>query len=137
MNVRPKHYSWTEFYDYNIDLGEYLFSNKMLWRRFTAVHSTGTRIEQLSRGFSTGKKRLLRNLRDQRSWFQNPMMAAYLKGQSDTVPELFSSRIESNLGWLWPWLPEGAITHDPNAALKSVGTEVDATLELKAGTTGL
>jgi len=137
MNVGPKNYTWTEFYDHTIDLVEYLFSNRMLWRRFRAVHSMGTRIEQLSRGVSTGKKRLLRNLVDQRSWFKDPSTAKYLKGRTDEVPEVFSRRIESSLGWLWKWLPEGAINHDPNAALKSLGSEADLQIELKAGKTGL
>ncbi|MFH1619210.1 MAG: hypothetical protein ABIG11_04830, partial [bacterium] len=27
--------------------------------------------------------------------------------------------LKKDLGWLWNWLPKGAVRHDPNAYLKS------------------
>ncbi len=37
MNVRPKGYSWPEFYDYLIDLSKYSFSWRAIYNRFRAI----------------------------------------------------------------------------------------------------
>jgi len=34
MNIKPKNYDWVDFYDKVIDLTEYTFSPRMLYRRF-------------------------------------------------------------------------------------------------------
>jgi hypothetical protein len=39
------------------------------------------------------------------------------------VPRYYVDQVKDDLGPLWKWLPRGAMIHDPNAYLKSVGEE--------------
>jgi hypothetical protein len=34
------------------------------------------------------------------------------------LPPFYLERVKKDLGSLWPWLPEGAIYHDPHAYMK-------------------
>jgi hypothetical protein len=40
-----------------------------------------------------------------------------MEGQTDRLPEFYSSRIKHELGPAYDYLPDGALTHDPNAYL--------------------
>ena len=40
MNVRPKNYSWPEFYDHVIELTRYTFSWRAIYERFRAMKAT-------------------------------------------------------------------------------------------------
>jgi len=43
----------------------------------------------------------------------------YVEGQTEVLPPFFRDKVERDLGSLWPWVPEGALRHDPNGYLKS------------------
>jgi hypothetical protein len=44
-----------------------------------------------------------------------------MEGEDDRLPAFYEARIRRDLGHLHPHLPAGAVMHDPNAYLKSVG----------------
>jgi len=45
----------------------------------------------------------------------------YLEGESTELPQFFLDRVRNDLGPLWDYLPEGALEHNPNAYLESIG----------------
>src|SRR5207248_2321913 len=53
MNVRPKNYSWREFYDRVVDLCRYSFSWRSLFNRFRATSGVVSRWLNLLRSVST------------------------------------------------------------------------------------
>jgi hypothetical protein len=42
-----------------------------------------------------------------------------MEGETEQLPEFYAARIRSELGPAYHFLPEGALTHDPNAYLHS------------------
>ena len=53
MNVRPKNYSWAEFYDHVIDLCSYSFSGRAIHRRFRSNREFIPRWMNVVRAMST------------------------------------------------------------------------------------
>ncbi|MGH7900945.1 MAG: radical SAM protein, partial [Thermodesulfobacteriota bacterium] len=119
MNVKPKNYSWTEFYDFLIDLAEHSFSLRSIFNRFLANNSRIPRWMNLVRGISSegsGRLKFYRKIR--RLLGEDRKFRDYFEGETTTLPEFYINIIRKDLGVLWEWLPEGAIYHDPNAYLK-------------------
>jgi len=120
MNVKPKNYSWPEFYDHLIDLVGYSFSYRSIYNRFRLSSSRVPRWLNFMRAISSeGFGRLkfyrkLRHLLDTDRPFRD-----FFEGETDTIPQFYIDIIRKDLGTLWEWLPEGSIYHDPNAYLKS------------------
>lgn len=119
MNVRPKNYSWPQFYDYLIDVTEHAFSRRAMRRRFS--HSTiyTTRWMNVIRAVSNegwGRIRLFKQIRkllDGHRGFRD-----YFEGETTTLPEFYRNLIKKDLGPLWRWLPEGGLEHDVHADLR-------------------
>lgn len=122
-NVRPKNYTWPELFGYTTDLLEFTFSHAANWRRFKAVKHTGTCLEQLMRGVSSGRGHKHRNMRMLRDWSADPQVRRYFEGETMELPWFYVDPIRKDLRGLWDWLPEGAIYHDPNTYLKSLDGE--------------
>jgi len=120
MNVKPKNYSWPEFYDHLIDLAEYSFSWRSIYNRFRATTSRIPRWMNLMRavsseGFGRIKfYRKVRSLLDADRKFRD-----YFEGETIVLPQFYASIIKKDLGKLWEWLPSGALYHDPNAYLNA------------------
>ncbi|HEX6670107.1 MAG TPA: hypothetical protein VF061_11135, partial [Gemmatimonadales bacterium] len=55
----------------------------------------------------------------------------FMEGEEQALPPFYQARIQRDLGELHRHLPDGAVMHDPNAYLKSVG---QATITPIAGT---
>ena len=49
------------------------------------------------------------------------------------LPDFFVNPVREDLGWLWEWLPEGVLYHDPYAYLKSLNGQATQTTEVHAG----
>ncbi len=122
MNVRPLHYSWTEFYDRLVDVFEYAFSRRALLRRFVANRDVVPRVEQVFRAVSSEWRNRIAYHRKMRGWLDDPHFRRFFEGETDVIPSRFVETVKRHLGPLWQWLPEGALSHDPNAYLNS-GTE--------------
>jgi orotidine-5'-phosphate decarboxylase len=120
MNVRPKNYSWTEFYDHVIGLTSYSFSWRSIINRFRANTSRIPRWMNLIRAISSegfGRLKFYRKVRcllDENRSFRD-----FFEGETTILPGFYIDIIKRDLGPLWEWLPEGAMYHDPNAYLKS------------------
>lgn len=120
MNVKPRNYSWPEFYDHVIDVSAHSFSWRSIANRFRA---TTTRIPKWmnfvraisSEGFGRLKfYRKVRHLLEEDRAFRD-----YFEGETTELPQFYYNMIKRDLRELWEWLPEEAIHHDPYAYLTS------------------
>ena len=128
MNVRPANYTWPDFYDKLIDLSKYSFSWKAIGRRFAATPGAIPRWLNVVRAVSTeGFGRIeyhttIRGLLD-----SDRSVRAYLEGETTVLPEFYRARIEHDLGPMYQYLPEGGLSHDPHAYLKSQAADTPLT----------
>jgi hypothetical protein len=124
MNVRPKNYTWPTFYDRVVDLTRDSFSWSRIGRRFSANRGSVPRWMNVMRAVSSegfGRARYHATIR--RLLETDVTMRRFFDGESDTIPAFYEERVKRDLGTLWEALPDGAMTHDPNAYMKSLATE--------------
>lgn len=120
MNVKPRNYSWQEFYDHVIDLTRYSFSCKAIARRFRATGDLTARAMNVVRAISTegfGRLSYYREIR--RRLDKDPQFLPYFEQETTQLPRFYLDLLRKDLGPLWQWLPQGALDHDPNAYSKS------------------
>lgn len=120
MNVKPKNYSWTGFYDHVIDLTRYTFSRRAVVNRFRATRTALPRWMNLVRAVSSegaGRLSYFRRLRALLS--EGGDVPRYFEGETAVLPKFYAEQVTRDLGALGQWLPPGALQHDPNAYLKS------------------
>ena len=128
MNVRIKNYEWTEFYDLMLDINQFAFAKKTMYRRFRANKGRITRLINVVRGMSDmsspnskgwGKIRFFQEVR--RRLDEDVEFRKFFEQETTVVPQFFIDIIKRDLGPLWEWLPEGALYHDPYTYLKTEG----------------
>ena len=120
MNVRPKHYTWPEFYDKMIDLHKYSFSSRAIYRRYKANRGRIPKWMNVLRAISSegwGKIRYFKKIR--RKLDEDSAFRAFFKQESHRLPSYFEDQIKESMGPLWHWLPEGGLYHNPHLYLKS------------------
>jgi hypothetical protein len=120
MNLKPLNYSWPNFYEHVIDLTRYTFSRRAIVRRLSATSAFIPRWLNVVRAVSTegyGRIRqygvVLRKLEEDRPF------RLFFEQETDEIPQFYLDRVQADLGPMWRWLPEGSLTHDPNAYLKA------------------
>ena len=119
MNVKPKNYDWIEFYDHAIDTFDHTFSGRAIARRLTANRHVGAGLEQTFRALSAERNNRLANLKQMRTWMEDPDFRSFFEGETREVPEQLVSTIRNHLGPLWELLPDDVLDYDPNAWLNS------------------
>ena len=125
MNVKPKNYSWQDFYDKVIGLTGYSFSYKSIARRFRAGSGLTARAMNVVRAISTeGFGRLGYYKEVRRRLDRDPQFLPYFEQETTRLPQFYLDLVRKDLGPLWEWLPGGALEHDPNAYSKSEGGSV-------------
>ncbi|HUI56808.1 MAG TPA: hypothetical protein VLY04_17655 [Bryobacteraceae bacterium] len=128
MNVKPRNYSWPDFYDHVIDLTRYSFSWRAIARRFHATRGLTARAMNLVRAISTEGFGRLSYYQEVRWRLDNdPQFLPYFEQETTELPRFYLEQLRKDLGLLWEWLPDGALHHDPNAYARS---ERDATVDL-------
>lgn len=121
MNVHPKNYEWTTFYDHLIDLCEYSFSLPSMARRFRATPPLFAKGLNVVRTISTeGYGRIKYHKMIRRMLGEDRHVRDFFEGDTDTVPPFYVNRVREDLGPFWDYLPEGAMNHDPNAYMKRI-----------------
>lgn len=116
MNVRPRNYSWRDFYDHVIDLTAYSFSGKAIGRRFRANRGLTARGMNVVRAISTeGFGRLSYHRDVRRRLDHDAQFLPYFEQETTALPQFYLDLVRKDLGRLWEWLPEGALHHNPNA----------------------
>jgi hypothetical protein len=120
MNIKPKHYSWPEFYDHLIDVTKYSYSHRLIVRRFMANGETIPRWLNVVRGFSSERYGRVKYFTEVRKKLNaDRPFRRFFEQETTKIPTFFVDMIRKDLGEFWGWLPEGAINHDPNAYLRS------------------
>lgn len=132
MNIKPKNYSWPDFYRHVIDLTRYAFSPRAIARRSLATSGVIPRWMNVVRAVSTeGYGRMQYYAGVRRMLETDGQFRAFFEQQSDIVPPFFVSRIRRDLGDMWRWLPEGALFHDQNAYLNEVSGKQESPAGLR------
>ena len=49
----------------------------------------------------------------------DPVLQRFLSGESTALPSFYVEHMRKDLGPFWTALPEGALSHDPNAYLRA------------------
>jgi hypothetical protein len=115
MNVRPLNYSWPEFYARVADLTAYTFSWRAVVNRYRAGTAAIPRWMNVVRALSsegTGRPRYHRDVL--RRLGSDRQFRGYFERETTTLPPFYVERVRRDLGPMWPWLPQGALEHEPN-----------------------
>lgn len=125
MNVRPKNYSWSRFYEHMIDLTRHSFSARTVTRRFVANRGFIPRTLNAIRAITGEGLQRLGYYRTIRRHLETDVpLRAYFEGETATVPSFYVDRIRDDLRGYWDALPKGALFHDQNAYLGSMATPI-------------
>jgi len=132
MNVKPLHYSWTEFYDHLIDLTRHSFSWRMILNRLRATRDAIPRGLNVVRAVSSegfGRIKYYTGIR--RRLDIDPQFRRYFEQETTELPQFYVDLVRKDLGPMWGWLPKGALYHDPNAYLNSEKEKLLAQMSVK------
>jgi hypothetical protein len=120
MNIKPKNYSWRDFYDRVIGLTRYSFSGRAIVRRFRAGRMMIPRGMNVVRAVSSeGSGRLRWYAEVRRRLDEDRDVRRYFDQETTELPSFYVNQVRNDLGPLWDWLPAGALDHDPNAYRKT------------------
>lgn len=135
INVRPKHYSWPEFYDHVIDLTKHTFSWRAIINRLGANKGMIAPWMNVLRAVSSeGFGRLKYHTEVRRRLDTDRQVRRYFEQETTELPQFYVDRVRKDLGPLWEWLPQGALYHDPNAYLKSEKEQSQTPFSVTAST---
>jgi hypothetical protein len=122
MNVRPKNYSWKEFYDQVIGLTTYTYSWRAIANRYRANKGVIPSWMNVVRAISNEGSGRIKYYTEMRGLLDtDPQIQRYFQGDTTETPQFYLDKLRRNLGPFHQYLPKGALYHDPNAYLKSVG----------------
>jgi hypothetical protein len=125
MNIKPKNYSWQEFYTNIISLGEHTFSWNAILRRLIATKAFIPRWMNVVRAISEeGFGRIAYNKNILMHLNSDAKFRAYFDQETSELPKFYKDMIRNEMGPLWNWLPEGAMFHDQNAYLTSMAKRI-------------
>ncbi len=133
MNVRPRNYTWPEFYDRVVDLTRYAFSWPRVFKRFRSNRGLIPKWMNVARAVSSeGHGRIHHHARVRRLLDSDASVRRFFEGETAMVPAFYRDWVKRDLGPFWEALPDGALSHDPNAYLESHGQELPVAPEHRA-----
>jgi hypothetical protein len=125
MNIKPKHYSWLEFYEHLIDVTKYSYSPRLMMRRFWANGEKIPKWLNVIRGLSSERFGRVKYFTEVRRHLKtDKQFRGFFEQETTEIPQFYMDRIRTDLGEFWDWLPDGAISHDPNAYFLSVENDM-------------
>lgn len=123
MNVKPRNYSWPEFYDRVLDLAKYTFSWRAIANRFRALKQPIPRWMNVLRAVSSEGFGRIKYYGKVREMLESDIpVRRFFEGESRELPQFYVERVKKDLGPMWDYLPQGALMHDENAYLKAQGS---------------
>ena len=133
MNIKPRNYTWPDFYEHVIDLTRYSFSHKAIYRRAAATNTFIPKWLNVIRAISTeGYGRINYYSEILRRLSEDPQFLPFFERQTVEIPQFYVDLVKKDLGSMWDWLPEGALYHDPNAYLKSKTEDATVSVSVEA-----
>jgi hypothetical protein len=119
-NVRPKNYTWTSLYENVISLRKHSFSWPAVAKRFAANQGRiSPWMNALRARSSEGAGRIRYDSTVRRLLDSDAPLRRFFDGETTAVPGFYTDQVRSDLGALWEFLPEGALSHDQNAYLRA------------------
>jgi hypothetical protein len=118
MNLKPRHYDWVDFYDKVIDLTQYSFSRRAMYRRLMANRNFTARWMNFMRAISQegfGRIRFYKKVRHQ--LLHDRSFSDYFEGVHHNLPLFYIKILQKDLGVWWQWFPKQALEHDAYAYL--------------------
>ena len=138
MNVKPKNYSWPEFYDHLVDVTRHSFSPRLIARRFMANGEILPRWLNVVRGLSSERFARVKYFSQVRRRLDSDRpFRRFFEQETTELPAYFVDKVRADLGEFWEWLPQGAISHDPNAYLRSQPAAETSLSAGRASATGM
>jgi hypothetical protein len=135
LNVKPKHYSWPNFYEHVLDVTRYSFSWRAIINRFRATRAMIPQWLNLLRGLtSEGFGRIEYYTKVHKHLDTDRQVRRYFEQETTELPQFYMEQVIKDLGPLWKWLPNGALYHDPNAYFKSGIEQSQTPLSLRTTT---
>ena len=108
-----------------IDLVKYTYSWRAIFNRYRAAKGIIPRWMNVVRAVSSeGFGRIKYHTEVRRRLDTDRQFRGYFEQETTKLPEFYVDLARKDLGPLWEWSPAGAMDHDPNAYLKSVGSRV-------------
>ena len=103
-----------------IDLTRYTFSRRAIVRRFRATKAPIPRWMNVVRAVSSeGYGRIRYHSEVRRRLDTDPQLRGYFDRATTELPAFYENQVRRDLGPLWHWLPQGALSHDHHAYLKA------------------
>jgi hypothetical protein len=119
-NVVPKNYTWTSLYENVISLRKHSFSFKAVARRFAANRGALAPWMNALRALSSeGSGRIRYDANIRRLLDTDAPLRSFFDRETTAVPSFYRDQVRDDLGPFWKSLPEGALSHDPNAYLRA------------------
>jgi len=119
MNVIPKNYKWTDFFDKMISLHEHSFSNKAIFRRFNVNRGWIPKAMNIVRATSSEGWGKIKYFYDVRHRLDTDIaFRKFYEQETTEVPPVLVNRIKNAMGPLWEWLPDRTVTHNPYSFLE-------------------
>ncbi len=120
MNVVPKNYAWSSFYDNLVDLERYAYSTPRVVRRFFANRGMIPKWMNVVRGISSERfDRVRHHARVRGLLRSDKSVHRFFHRETAALPTFYLNRVRRDLGVLWDALPPGGLLHDHNAYLRS------------------
>ena len=119
MNIKPRNYEWIDFYDKVVDLTQYTFSRKAIYRRFMHTNAWTAKYLNVIRAISSegyGRIKYFKSIRE--NLIRDAKFRDFFEGESQELPNFYKEIVKKDLGSLYKWFPEEAIHHNPNAYLE-------------------
>ena len=117
MNVRPKNYTWPDFYDHVVAVTRDALSGRRIGARFVANRGIGARFINAVRAGTS--KRVVYQSKIRSLLDSDSTVRGFFEGDSRVLPAFYQRRLQKSMGPLWDSLPTGAVMHDEHAYLKS------------------
>lgn len=108
MNVRPRHYEWSRFYEHVIDLSEHSFSRSAITKRLR-VNGLGVGWINVLRGLSSEGAGRTEYFRRFRRAFDEPGFRRFFEQDTGELPTRLVNPIRHDLGPLWDRLPPSSL----------------------------
>lgn len=114
LNVRPKNYTFMEFYDHFMDLSSYTLSPARIWKRFKANQHPLPRWMNLLRALFSVKGVGGNYGEIRRQLAENREFQSFYSGESPVPPSYYHEKIRKGLGPFYNHLPQRTLDYLKN-----------------------
>ena len=113
LNIIPKNYTWEDFYLHFVDLLNYSFSPRSMYRRFNANKMAAPRWITLLLSLTIGGKGKIRSLGSiLKNLRKEPEFQSFVRRETNRVPQFMIDTVRKDLGPLWEWLPNKYLSYN-------------------------